>query len=387
MKKRFLRTALLLLLVMAAGGGAYTVMARRPVAVEAVAVERDIPIQVFGLGTVEARILSRIGFEAAGTLARLAADHGDRVAEGAVLAGLDASDQRARLLQAEAHVVQARAGLEKAAAGALKAGTQLGLRQQVNERRKALVSKGTVSVEKAEDAQAEVSVAQAEHALALSEVEVARAALRDAEARLDSEKVRLTHFTLSAPYDALVIARNKELGAVLNPGEVMFTLIDPRTVWVRAYVDEALAGALREGQPAEIRLRSRSRAGLPGRIVRIDIESDRVNEERRVHVAFEAIPEDFHLGEQAEVLITTARLEQARLVPEAAVEGFDGARGMVWTVEDGVLARRMVEFGLRTLDGRLEVVGGLDPAVPVLRAVPPGARAGRPARVEDGRAP
>ena len=40
----------------------------------------------------------------------------------------------------------------------------------------------------------------------------------------------------------------------------------------------------------------------------------------------EQCPVRFYLGEQAEVLIQVATLKQARLVPEAAVSGFDGAR-------------------------------------------------------------
>ena len=54
----------------------------------------------------------------------------------------------------------------------------------------------------------------------------------------------LAHHTLTAPYDVLVIERHRERGAVLAPGEPVFTLADPRTVWVLAYVDEAQAGRL-----------------------------------------------------------------------------------------------------------------------------------------------
>ena len=43
------------------------------------------------------------------------------------------------------------------------------------------------------------------------------------------------------------------------------------------------------------------------------------------------------IGEQAEVVIETGRLPAARLVPEDAVHGFDGAFGTVWVIEDGRL--------------------------------------------------
>ncbi len=53
-------------------------------------------VQVFGLGTVEARVTSKIGFKVAGVLVDLRADVGDRVAKGAVLARLDDREQRRR---------------------------------------------------------------------------------------------------------------------------------------------------------------------------------------------------------------------------------------------------------------------------------------------------
>ncbi len=44
----------------------------KPLPVVAASPEANVPVQVYGLGTVEARILSRIGFQALGTLAGLA---------------------------------------------------------------------------------------------------------------------------------------------------------------------------------------------------------------------------------------------------------------------------------------------------------------------------
>jgi HlyD family secretion protein len=223
--------------------------------------------------------------------------------------------------------------------------------------------------------------------VAISDVEVAKAALEAARAEFELEKVLLDRHVLKAPYDAIVIQRHKELGAVLAPGEALFTLVAPETVWALAYVDEARAGALRVGQRAEVRLRSLSRQTFPGHVTRIDIESDRVSEERRVYVACDQCPESFHLGEQAEVFITTTVLDEALLVPETAIEGFDGTRGAVWTVEDGELRRREITFGHRTLDSRLEVIGGLPDGALVVRALRPGLREGRAAKVVEDAAP
>jgi len=65
----------------------------RPVTVQVGAVQRDVAVEVFGLGTVEARVTSKIGFKVSGVLVELRADVGDRVAKGAVLARLDDREQ------------------------------------------------------------------------------------------------------------------------------------------------------------------------------------------------------------------------------------------------------------------------------------------------------
>jgi HlyD family secretion protein len=43
----------------------------RPIKVEIAHTERDVPVQVFGLGTVEARVTSKVGFKVSGVLVDL----------------------------------------------------------------------------------------------------------------------------------------------------------------------------------------------------------------------------------------------------------------------------------------------------------------------------
>ena len=77
-----------------------------------------------------------------------------------------------------------------------------------------------------------------------------------AEAQVEFAQAVLDNYTLHAPYDALVVARNLQLGSMPVPGQVVFTLVDPTTIWVLGYVDERQAGAIELGQSAEITLRS-----------------------------------------------------------------------------------------------------------------------------------
>ena len=386
MKRRVLKAVLAGLGVVLAGAAIAAFVVVRPVTVEVARPAPAVPVQVFGLGTVEARIVSKVGVEVAGTLVELSADHGDRVRAGDVLARLDAADQEARVERARAGVESAEAALKQTEAAVARARTVLAQKKQANARKQALLARQTASVETAEAAQMEADVAAADVTVALGDVEVARAALTEVRAEESQERVRLAQHVLIAPYDAVVVERMKERGSVLAAGEPLFTLVAPETVWALAYVDESRAGAIRVGQPAEIRLRSLPGRMFTGRVARIDIESDRVSEERRVSVACDDCPETFHLGEQVEVLITTGVLKDAILVPEAAVETLNGATGTVWVVNGGSLHRRRVTFGERTLDSRLAVTDGLAPDASVVTALRPGLREGRWARaVEESR--
>ena len=387
MTRRRLLLLLVLLSVAGAVGAGIWALFLRPIKVQVLETERDVPIQVFGLGTVEAQILSNVGFEVAGTLIELDADYGDRVEAGAPLARLNSHEQEARVAQAKAAVTQAESAIRQAMAAIEHAQATVTQKQQVHERRQQLVQKGNVSTEAAEDARAAYDIARADLTQARSAVETARANLEQAKAQAAFEEARLAKYALYAPYDAVVVSRNRELGSMLTPGEQLFTLVDPKTVWVLAYIDETKAGRVTVGPPAEVTLRSLADRRFAGRVMRIDIESDRVNEERKVYVRCDDCPAEFHLGEQAEVVIDIAELAEARLVPQIAVTGLQGRHGVVWTVENGRLAQHAVMFGQRTLDGRLEIVDGLPPGAEVVVRPNSGLTVGRAVAVETGATP
>jgi HlyD family secretion protein len=112
-----------------------------------------------------------------------------------------------------------------------------------------------------------------------------------------------------------------------------------------------------------------------------------VNEERLVDVAFDNIPRNIYLAEQAEIIVTTGILAHAMTVPETAISDLRDGSGMVWTVEHGRLARRQVRFGPELLDGRLPVLDGLPAGAAVVAAPVSGLQVGRAAWIAKAAAP
>jgi HlyD family secretion protein len=379
------RTWILGAVAVLAVGAAVVALRERPLTAPVVVPETNVDLRIYGLGTVEARVLSRVGFEVGAALATLSVDAGDQVARGQVLAALHPAEQEARVARARAAVAANTANLAKAEAAVDRARAVLAQRRTANARQQALVRQDVASAQRAEEAERDEAVALAELAVAEADLGVIRAQGADAAAALRLEETLLAHHTLTAPYDAVIVARHAEAGTVVKAGDPIFTLIDPASVWIQAYIDEERAGQLALGQPGTIRLRSQPQATFRGTIARIGLESDRVNEERLVWLVCTDCPAPLYLGEQAEVRITTGRRDTALMAPEVAITGFDGHSGTMWIVQDGRFAQATLSFGARDDRGRVEVTGGLPEGAAIVARPPAGVREGRAARI--GEAP
>lgn len=373
MRKGWIILAAVALLI---GGGAvfYT---QRPLLVTIVHPETDVPLRIYGLGTVEARVLSRVGFEVGAALLSLSADAGDRVAKGEELATLHPAEQEARVARARAALAANEATLIKAQAGVTRARAVLEERETANKRLQDLARKDVASVQRAEEAMRDAAVARAELAVAEADAAIVAAQRKDAAASLQLEETLLDHHRLTSPYDAVVVARHVEAGTVVKAGDPIFTLMDPGSVWVQAYIDEERAGQIAIGQTGTIRLRSQPQQAFTGKIARIGLESDRTNEERRVWLTCSDCPEPMYLGEQAEVRITTGSRASALMVPEVVITSFDGHHGKVWLLKDGQLTQAELTFGARDDRGRVEVTGGIPAGAAVVAQPPAQAREGR----------
>jgi HlyD family secretion protein len=364
---RLLKSAAGLAAVLLVAGGGYYWRFQREIVVRVAVPEQNVEVRVFGIGTIEAQVVSKVGFQIAGKVVGIEADQGDFVKAGALLAKLDDDAQRAKVQKSDAALRQAAANLAKTQAQRERAEITYQQKKSVNARRQALAGRGSVSQEAAEDAQAAEEIALGDAKVIEADTRVAAVLQDDATSQRKIDTVVLAQHELRAPFDARVISRLKELGGIAGAGEAVFTLIAPESIWVRAYVDEALAGGLAVGQLASVRLRSEPDGPLEAEIVRIDQENDRLTEERRVYVRCRQCNpqhQQRYLGEQAEIEIVKKVIPSGLFVPLKFIEGYDGRSGTVWVLQDGRLARRRVQIGERLLDGRVQITSDLPgPAV------------------------
>lgn len=328
------------------------------VAVEvAAAREAEITASVFGIGTVEARYSYAIGPTLAGRVLKVHVDHGDAVKAGQVLAEIDPVDLQPRLKGADSTFERARNAVLVAEAQEREARSRLAIATANAARYNGLVEKNFVSREAAEVRNNEANVAQAGLEAAQAALQVARKDVERAAEDRNALARQLGNLHLTSPVDGIVIARDAEPGTTVVAGQAVVRVIDPRSLWVRARIDQSRASGLAPGLPAEVVLRSNQTNVITGQVARVEIESDAVTEERIVTIAFVA-PPPLSIGELAEVTIHRGKGMRGLVIPSAAVKRVDQRQG-VWQVVEGRTRFRAVKTGVQTLDGMTEVLDGL----------------------------
>jgi HlyD family secretion protein len=318
----------------------------------------DLTPRIFGIGTVEARRSYLIGPTAASRVSRVLVDQGDRVRAGQLLAEMDPVDLDERMAAAANAQERAANAVEAAAAQLREADSRFALASASAKRYADLRRQAFVSQEAVDAKQHEANAARA----ALDAAQSLLAAARKDQQRFVADRAGVVkqraQFRLTSPVNGLISSRDAEPGSTVIAGQSVLRLIDPASLWIRARIDQGRAAGIALGQPAQIVLRSAPDQALSGKVVRIEVGSDSVTEERIVNIAFDAPPAGLSTGELAEVTIELPAISNALHVPAAAVRNLKGQAG-VWRLAEGKVAFAPIRAGVRTLEGRMQVVEGL----------------------------
>jgi len=346
-----------------------TVLAPQPVKVVRVE-KRDLTAQVYGNGTVEAKVVVGVSSKITGRIVELYADQGDRVKRGQLLAKLENDDFRHQEQQSEAGLTRSAANLGVEQANLQKARVSLVLAEKNAQRFKTLADKNLISKLEAEQYDTACQVAREELTRCQSALDAARMEQLANRAGVGFARSKVADTLIYAPQDGVIITRDLEKGATVTPGMSVFTLADPETVWVKANVDESQLKGVAIGKKAVITLRSSANEPYQGQVARLGHQSDRVTEELEVDVAFTPPLKNFRLGEQSDVYIVTGIKKAAPSLPAAAIVAKDKKRG-VWVVANGRLAFKPVTVGIEDRRNFTEIVAGLDGSERIAVAPPP----------------
>lgn len=343
-------------LVLAAGLAAIFLRGGVPV-LATQAVRTDIAPTLFGIGVVEARRSILVGPTAAGRVARVLVEQGERVEVGQLLAEMDPVDLDDRLTASRHALTRAKSGQLATQAQAQEAESRLDTAAASAQRYTALRERGFVSAEAERVKGHEARAAEAGLRASRANLDAAGADAARLAAEAGALEKQRANSRLRAPVDGFVVARDLEAGSTAVAGQAVLRLVETGSIWLRVRIDQGRSAGLAVGLPASIALRSRPGETFAGKLVRIEQLSDAVTEERVAMVAFEALPPGLTLNEMAEVTLQLPLRAQVLVVPPAGLVRQGGKSG-VFVIDDGRARFRAVKVGARTETG-VEILDGI----------------------------
>ncbi len=338
-----------------------------PVPVTVAAVEsRALAPALFGIGTVEARYIYKIGPTFAGRVKQVDVQVGERVPAGRLLGEMDPVDLDERIRAQEAALKRAQAAVLAAEAQGQEVSARKAHAESQARRYERLLKANSVSEEAVEAKRQERQVAAANFLAARANLDAARQELARTRAEHEASLRQRANLQLIAPVDGLVVARHADPGTTVIAGQAVVEVIDPASLWINVRFDQLRAAGLQAGLPARIVLRSQAGQPLAGRVLRVEPLADAVTEEILAKVVFDALPAPLPpLGELAEVTVALTALPAQPVIPNASVQRVAGRLG-VWVVEDDALRFAPVTTGATDLDGRVQILDGLAPGARVV---------------------
>lgn len=319
----------------------------------------EITPALFGIGTVEARRDYLIGPTVAGRVKRVLVDVGDSVKAGQLVAEMDPIDLDERVSSTVAAVSRGRSLVATAEAQVqeVKNRRELAIieaRRYSQLGKQEFVSKSVVDAKLLEQKTVEAQLAAAEAGLNAARKDMGRL-----EADREGLKQQRDNVRLIAPTDGVITARDAEPGSTVIAGQSVLKLIEPSSLWIKVRFDQARSTGLRTDLPAEIELRSQRNISLSGKVVRMELLSDSITEERMAHVAFDQLPKDVAVGEMADVKVKLPAIQDVLIIPNASLR-LNGTQRGVWIHDSGDLRFTSVKTGSESPNGQIEVLEGLE---------------------------
>lgn len=243
---------------------------------------------------------------------------------------------------------------------------------KVKERTQRLFDLKAASREQLEAAETQYRGAQLNVSAAQAEVEKAEFHLTEflevslADPKLAGEKATdADQVPIKSPASGTVMERLANDGAVVSPGDPIFTISDLSSLWLIAAVNEADLSAIRPGQTAQISVRAYPDRKFQGRVSRLGERMDPQTRTLQVRVLLANPSGLLKPGMFATVELDPSTQSSALQVPESALQEWNGKQIVFVRTEAGDFAPREVKTGLRRSQ-YVEVISGLESGTPVV---------------------
>ncbi len=310
----------------------------------------------------EAPVLSR----ADGYVKRRYVDIGDRVAQGQVLAEIEAPELAQQVNQAASALDQSRASLEQAKASMSQGIANRELSRVTALRYGNLVKRGIVSRQENDTYQARYQADDAAVNALQKAVSAAQNNVSALEANLARIKEVYSYLKVRAPFAGVITLRNVDQGTLIAAGNTMLFRI-AQTGTLRTFINapQVNASAIRVGQTAQIEFNELPGKVFEGKVARSSGALDPATRTLLVEVQVANPKGELMPGMYANVTIRAMREDPPMLIPsEALIARAEGT--LVAVVDDSSTVHfRPVRVG-RDNGSEIEVLAGIQEGMKVV---------------------
>ena len=359
-----------------------------------VVLEREFVQTVVASGRVEAPHRVAVGSQITGTVARVPVVEGQVVKRGEVLIELQSEELRAAVRQAELSVEQARATLRQLREVQLPVAEQALRQALVSDanaraqllRSEALFSQGFIGQSAVDESRKAADFSDSQLQSAKTQLQslrtggsaqtLAEVSVAQALANAEVAKARATYAVIAAVADGTLIARDVEVGDVVQPSKVLMALSPAGPAQLVVQIDEKNLRLLAPSQKAVASADAYSQAHFEAIVSYINPAVNAQTGAVEVKLDVPKVPPMLKQDMTVSVDIEVARRPNAVLVSAGAVHDIDSQAPWVLTVKHGRAVRRLVHLGLRHA-GYCEVLDGLlagDQVIPQSAGLSEGSR-------------
>jgi len=258
---------------------------------------------VMGTGILDAKTKAVISSRISGRIEKINVEQGDHVTKGEILIILDNSQLKADLNLADA-------SLKTAKLTTIKLKNDLDYNTAIYDnalnkynRLKKLVEGNAVSRQQFDNSIEELKAAGSKVEYAKYAVLESEQKIVESEKNLEVKKSKVDDCYIKAPFDGIIINRNLDPGDVVVPGTSIMTIISPKVLWIKSWVNESEFSKVELGEPAKIIFRAEPNVNYTGEVSRIAKDVDSETREFVVDVVLKELPTKWAIGQRAEVYI------------------------------------------------------------------------------------
>ncbi len=360
-KKKPLVIAAIILLFLVTAGLYFGGIIAPAISVDVTTISQVYPSQSISIlnasGYIVAQRKAAVASKVTGRLVALMVEEGSKVKEGQVIARMENVDVTAYRDQAAANLNTVRATLEQA-----KAERDIALLEYT--RYKKLFESNFV-------AKSDYDVTATRYKRAVEGVKGAEATVKAGIAALQNSEASLDYTLVRAPFDAVVLTKNADVGDIVTPmgsaanaKAAVVTIADMQSLQVEADVSETSIASIRVGQPCDIQLDAVPNMRFQGEVYTIVPTVDRSKATVLVKVRFLDKDPRMLPDMSAKVSFLSRKLSPEELKPRLAVSQSAlikrGEKTSVFLLQGNRVKETSIQVGSK-LGDMTEIISGLKP--------------------------